>query len=121
MNIDRIPTLLIAAVWFVNGLICKVLGLVPRHREIVGRILGEEHADVIVVLIGVAEVGMAVWVLSGIARRVNVVVQILVIASMNVLEFFLAPDLLLWGRMNSVFAFLFILLICYWEFRRERV
>jgi hypothetical protein len=35
---------LIAAVWLINGLVCKVLNLVPRHREIVARILGDNHA-----------------------------------------------------------------------------
>lgn len=121
MKINPILTLFIAAVWFVNGLFCKALGFVPRHREIVARILGAEHADAITVMIGLAEVAMTAWVLSGIARRTNVIVQIVVIAAMNILEFFLAPDLLLWGRMNAAIAFLFILLICYWEFRREKV
>jgi len=35
---------------------------------------------------------------------------------MNSLEFILAPDLLLWGRFNALFAFLFILGIVYNEF-----
>lgn len=121
MKINNSLTFLVAAVWFVNGLFCKVLGFVPRHREIVARILGEQHADAITLMIGLAEVAMTVWVLSGIARRTNVIVQIVVIAAMNILEFFLAPDLLLWGRVNAAIAFLFILLLCYWEFRRENV
>jgi hypothetical protein len=121
MAINRFLTFLIATVWLINGLFCKVLGFVPRHREIVARILGEQHADAIALMIGLAEVGMTVWIVSGIARRVNAIMQIVIIAAMNVLEFFLAPDLLLWGRINAVIAFLFILLICYWEFRRERV
>ena len=35
---------------------------------------------------------------------------------MNTLEFFLAPDLLLWGKLNSLFAFIFIIAIYYSEF-----
>jgi hypothetical protein len=36
--------LFLAAVWLVNGVWCKILDGVPRHREIVARILGEEHS-----------------------------------------------------------------------------
>ncbi|HKZ67134.1 MAG TPA: DoxX-like family protein, partial [Chitinophagaceae bacterium] len=86
----------IATVWVTNGLFCKVLNLVPRHQEIVARILGYEHERLLTFLIGLAEIGMAAWILSGAWKRLNVVTQILVIASMNSLEFFLVPDLLLW-------------------------
>jgi hypothetical protein len=111
---------LIAAVWLINGLFCKMLDLVPRHREIVGRILGEEHSLGLTRAIGVAEICMAVWVVSGVARRLNVWMQIAVIATMNVLEFLLVPDLLLFGRLNILIASLFILLIWYKEFRLEK-
>jgi hypothetical protein len=106
----------IATVWFANGLFCKVMNLVPRHQEIVTRILGNEHSRLLTVLIGVAEIGIAGWILSGIRKRLNVVIQILVVITMNVLEFVLVPDLLLWGRANSIFAFVFIVLIYYNEF-----
>ena len=106
----------IATIWFTNGLFCKVLNLVPRHQEIVARILGNEHPRFLTLLIGVAEIGMAAWTLSGIRKRLNVVIQILVIATMNSIEFFLVPDLLLWGRANAIFAFVFIVLIYYNEF-----
>jgi hypothetical protein len=59
---------------------------------------------------------MAAWIISGIKPRLNAVIQIVVIGCMNMLETMLAPDLLLWGRMNAVFAFLFVLLIWYNEF-----
>jgi DoxX-like family len=104
---------IIAIAWIANGLFCKVLNLVPRHQEIVARILGNEHARLLTVLIGIAEIGMAVWILSGIRTRFNTVIQIIIIALMNTLEFFLASDLLLWGRANAFFAFMFILLIYY--------
>jgi putative exporter of polyketide antibiotics len=113
----KVLTVLIACVWIVNGLICKLLGLVPRHREIVARILGGQDAELLTKLIGFAEIGMALWVMSGIASRTNAVTQMTIIALMNILEFFMAPDLLLWGRWNAFFALLFILLIYYKEFR----
>ena len=40
-NLYTIVTYLIAAVWLVNGLFCKVLHLTPRHERIVARTLGE--------------------------------------------------------------------------------
>jgi len=117
MELHRFLNCLIALVWLINGLLCKVLDLVPRHREIVARILGDDHAFLLSKMIGFSEIGMAVWVLSGLAKRLNALTQIIIIAAMNILEFFLAPDLLLWGRANALIAFLFIILICYNEFQ----
>ena len=115
MQLDPI-SLLIAAVWFVNGSYCKLLGLVPRHRAIVARILGEGHAELITKAIGIAEICMTIWVVSGIQSRLNAVTQIVIIAAMNLLEYFLARDLLLWGRANAFIAFLFMVLIYYRQF-----
>jgi len=106
----------IAAVWIINGLFCKVLNLVPRHQEIIASILDSDHTRLLTIAIGISEIAMAVWILSGIRRRLNVITQIIIIATMNTLEFILVPDLLLWGRFNALFAFLFILLIFYNEF-----
>lgn len=107
----------IAAVWIINGVYCKVLNLVPRHQEIVARITGTSQPRLLTTLIGVAEVFMAVWIISGIQRRLNAVVQMGVITIMNILEFFIVPDLLLWGRANIIFAFLFVLIIYFNTFR----
>ena len=106
----------IAAVWLANGLFCKVLNLVPRHQEIVASILGQEHARVLTIAIGISEIGMAIWILSGYKSRINAILQIVVIAMMNTLEFILVPELLLWGRFNALFALLLILVIYYNEF-----
>jgi hypothetical protein len=116
----QILTYLIATVWLINGLVCKGLNLVPRHQEIVARILGDDHARALTLLIGLAETAMAIWIVSGIPARINAISQILVIATMNTLEFFLVPDLLLWGRANAFYAFLFILLIYYKEFHLHK-
>src|ERR1043165_8928122 len=102
---QRTLTWFIAFIWAANGLI-KVLNIVPRHREIVSRILGERHATFLTMAIGISELAMAGWVLSRFKARWNAVIQIFVIAAMNMLEFFLVPDLLLWGRMNAFFALL---------------
>ena len=114
--LHKIITILIAAVWLINGLICKVLNLVPRHQEIVGRILGDDYARVFTILIGISEIVMAFWILSRFKSRLNAIAQIIIVATMNLLEFILVPDLLLWGKLNSLFALLFILLVYYNEF-----
>ncbi len=110
-------TYFIATVWLINGLFCKVLNLVPRHQEIVSRILGEDYSRIATVLIGASEIIMFFWIISGFKSKLNAVVQIFVIAIMNTLEFILVPDLLLWGHYNSLFAFIFILLIYFNEFK----
>lgn len=119
MNREKIHTLLsytIAFVWIANGLLCKVLDLVPRHQQIVARILGDVHSRNLTMLIGFLEIGMAVWILSNIKPRFNALLQIAIVGVMNVVEYILAPDLLLWGKMNAFFAFLFILVIYVNEF-----
>lgn len=119
MNLKMLRSLLnyfIALIWLINGLFCKVLNLVPRHQEIVSGILGEEHSRAFTLVIGIAEILMAAWVLSGIQSRINALTQITIVLTMNILEFWLVPDLLLWGRFNIVFALLFAGLVYYNEF-----
>lgn len=108
---------LIALVWLINGLLCKILNLVPRHQQIVERILGEPHARLLTILIGIAEIMMVVWILSRWKSRLCAITQIVVIGVMNIIELILAKDLLLWGSLNIVFAFTFMLLIYLNEFR----
>jgi hypothetical protein len=120
MNLHRIINYLIALVWISNGLFCKVLNLIPRHEQIVARILGAEYAGVLTRLIGVAEIFMAVWVLSRVYSRLNAWTQIIIVVAMNILEFLLVPDLLLWGRFNAIFAFLFVAAVYYNEFVLNR-
>ncbi|MBL0072329.1 MAG: DoxX-like family protein [Bacteroidetes bacterium] len=108
--------MLIAAVWLVNGLVCKVLNLVPRHEQIVGRILGSDYSRPLTLLIGSSEVVMAIWIMTKVKTKLNAIIQIAIVAAMNVLEFILVPDLLLWGRLNSIYAILFIGIIYFNEF-----
>lgn len=115
-KIYKILTYCIATIWIANGLLCKVLNLVPRHEQIVSRILGDDHSRLLTILIGLSEIIMAVWILSGLKSKLNAIVQIAVVATMNTLEFILVSDLLLWGKLNSLFAFIFILIVYYNEF-----
>ena len=112
----EILTYCITTVWIANGLFCKVLNLVPRHEQIVGRILGNDYSRLLTILIGLSEIIMAVWILSGYKTKLNAITQISVVAIMNTLEFIIVPDLLFWGKLNSLFAFIFILVVYYNEF-----
>jgi uncharacterized membrane protein YphA (DoxX/SURF4 family) len=115
-RIYKILTYCIATVWIANGLFCKVLNLVPRHENIVARILGDDHSSLLTILIGISEFVMAVWIFSGYKTKLNAIAQITVVATMNTIEFILVPDLLLWGKLNSFFAFIFILVVYFNEF-----
>lgn len=110
----------IAAVWLINGLFCKVLNLVPRHEQIVGNILSEEHSRTLTAAIGVLEVFMALWILSGYKYRLNAIIQIVLIATMNIIETVVVPDLLLWGRWNGVFALMFIAVVYLYAFEIKK-
>ena len=114
MNLEKLHTLfklIIASVWLVNGLFCKVLDWIPRHQQIIAEFLGAAYASYYTLVIGFFEILMAVWIVSGIKSRINVYSQIFIILLMNVLEFIYVPELLLWGRWNIVFAIVFCGLI----------
>ena len=112
----KILNILFASIWLVNGLICKVLNFVPRHEAIVGEILGTEYSSILIKLIGISEIVMSIWILSKWQSRLNAIVQISAIFTMNILEFTLAPHLLLWGKFNLCFAIGLCILIYINEF-----
>lgn len=87
--------ILIGSVWGFHGLYSKLLDGIPRHRLIVGRILGESLAGPATVAIGLLEVGLGLWAFTGRKRIACATVQTLAIASMNTLEILLADDLLI--------------------------
>ncbi|WP_396637338.1 DoxX-like family protein [Maribacter sp. R77961] len=115
-NLHRVLNIIIATIWLVNGLVCKVLNLVPRHEQIVGQILGSTYSRMLTMAIGISEIVMAIWVISKFKSRINAITQISIVAVMNLLEFILVPELLLWGKLNSFFALLFIGVVYYYEF-----
>lgn len=102
---------LISIIWLINGLFCKLLNLVPRHREIVFAITGSDHASLLTKMIGIGEIIIFIWILSGYKRKFCAVVQITLIITMNVTEFFLAPQLLLFGRLNLILALILSIVI----------
>lgn len=115
-NLWWILTLCIILVWFINGFFCKLLNLVPRHELIVAEILGADPAPVLIKIIGLLEILMCVWIISGIRSKLCAVVQITIIGTMNFIEYFQAQELLLFGRLNLFLAILLMLVIFLNEF-----
>ncbi len=114
--IHKILTILISLVWLINGLYAKVLGFVPRHQEIVARILGSEISFVAVKVICALEICMFIWIISRKFSRLAAVMQIIIVMTMNVMEFILVPNLLLFGRMNIIIALVFVSVVYVNEF-----
>jgi len=118
--LDKSLNYLIALVWLINGLFCKILNLVPRHQLIVSHILGSDHAVLFTKVIGTLEVLMAIWVISKITARLCAITQIILVAVMNVIEFFAVPDLLLFHHINIIVATGFIALLYWKEFMLKK-
>jgi hypothetical protein len=114
--VNTILTIAISLVWLINGLFCKLLNFVPRHEEIVGRILGQQYATIATKMIGILEILMFCWIISRIKPRWCTIMQIVIIATMNTIEFFLVPDLLLFGKLNAAVALFLIVVISFNEF-----
>jgi hypothetical protein len=75
----------IAMVWLYQGLWCKVLGQMPHHREVIGAVplLGGASGQVVLVILGLAECGLAGWVLSGRHARLAAAAQTALLLVMN--------------------------------------
>lgn len=116
LSLYKILTIFIASVWLINGIYAKILGFVPRHELIVEKILQTQHAKTLIIFIGIAEIFMAIWILSGKHSKINAISQAFIILLMNILEFTFAPELLLWGKWNLIFSCLFVALILWNEF-----
>jgi len=101
----------IALVWLINGLYCKVLNQVPRHQAIVAKVLNTEYSRVIIIVIGALEVGMAIWILARYKQKLNAILQIIIVLAMNIMEFTKTSELLLWNKLNIIFAILFIVIV----------
>jgi hypothetical protein len=85
----------VAFVWLLFGLLFKALDAVPRHRQIVARVVGEKRGAAVLWLVALAEIGLGMWMLVGRALPLCMAAQTLLIVSMNTLELRYARDLLL--------------------------
>lgn len=85
----------VGSVWVFHGLHSKLLDGIPRHRLIVGRVLGDEVAAVATLGVGVLEILLGVWAFSHRLPRSCAALQTAVIVAMNSLEIARASDLLI--------------------------
>ena len=85
--------LAVAAVWFYEGLWCKLLHGEPRQSQVVESVpyMGPRMGALVLKVLGVVEVSLAVWVLSGMAPISCAVAQTLLLGMLNV-------NGLLWAR-----------------------
>lgn len=116
-SIHFVVSIFIAGVWIFHGLFSKLLDGIPRHREIVGKVLGEGVADIATPVIGVFEILLGCWVLSGIRRRICAMVLTLGLVSMNTLEILLARELLVSAAGMVALNLCFIGIIWWWATR----
>jgi len=75
----------VAAVWLHEGLWCKLLGGEPRQLEIVEAVprYGPRLGGLFLKLLGVVEVGIAVWALSGVAPVHAALAQTVLLVTLN--------------------------------------
>lgn len=107
----RVFKYFIAGVWILNGLVFKIFDLIPRHKAIVSELLSQEWADSLIVLIGTGETILGILILLNWKPKFLAIVQVILILSMNLIEFFFIQELLLFGPLNLLFSVLLSLAI----------
>jgi hypothetical protein len=85
----------VAAVWLYEGLWCKLLGGDPNQRVIVESVpkFGPRIGVLFLYTLGVVEVAMAAWVMSGAWPLASVIAQTALLATLNI-------NGLIWARGN---------------------
>jgi hypothetical protein len=83
----------VAAVWLYEGLWCKVLGRVPLQVDVVTAVprWGPRFGLLFLKTLGVVEIAIAVWVMTGVAPGACAIAQTALLAALNV-------NGLLWAR-----------------------
>ena len=103
----------IGSVWVFHGLYSKVLNGIPRHRLIVGKILGKEIAGIATKTIGMLELVLGAWAIAGWHPVWCASVQTAALIAMNSLEIALASELLI-SAVGMVALNLFFLAVVWW-------
>jgi hypothetical protein len=104
----------LGSVWVFHGLYSKILNGIPRHRLIVGKILGAKTASVATNTIGTLELLLGLWTFTGWQPLKCAVVQTTAIVAMNSLEIFLARELLISAVGMVILNLGFLSLVWYW-------
>ena len=106
--------ILIGSVWVFHGLYSKILNGIPRHRMIVGKILGATNAGIATKTIGLLEVILGVWAFTGLHPVPCAVVQTAAIVAMNTLEISLAGEFLISAIGMVILNLAFLALVWNW-------
>lgn len=104
----------IGSVWVFHGLYSKILNGIPRHRQIVGKILGTAIAPMATRIIGLLEVLLGVWVFTGWQPIGCAAVQTAAILAMNTLEIIFAREFLISAIGMVILNLAFLALIWHW-------
>jgi hypothetical protein len=107
-------TLLVGSVWVFHGFYSKILNGIPRHRAIVGQVLGAEWALPGTITVGILEVLLGLWAWTRWRRRGCATVQTLAIVAMNALEITRARDLLISAPGMLVLNAAFLTVVWLW-------
>ena len=83
----------VAAVWFYEGVWCKLLNRQPRQVRVVETmpLYGPRIGSKLLLLLGVVEMAIGIWVLTGVAPILCAVAQTALLVTLNVCG-------LLWAR-----------------------
>jgi hypothetical protein len=115
---QKVATFILAGVWIGYGLYAKLLHGIPRHELIVARFFGEAVAPWLTRCIGVGEIAMGFWILSGKQKRWCALTQAIMIITMNSLELWQARDLL-FSPYGMVLVNTCLLMLVFWWSRQK--
>lgn len=106
----------IAAVWLYEGLWCKILGGVKSQVEVVKAVprLGPRFGVAFLKALGLAEIVLAVWVMTGIATGWCATVQTALLVALNANGLLWARNIIheSAGMVVKNFAFLVLVWVC---------
>ncbi len=111
----------IGGVWIFHGAFSKLADGIPRHRQIVGRILGESLASPATTAVGILEILLGLWAFTAWRKVPCAVVQTLAIAGMNTLEILLARQLLISAPGMVALNLCFLGFVWWWALSREAI
>jgi hypothetical protein len=106
--------ILIGSVWVFHGLYSKILNGIPRHRLIVGKILGQRNANLATKSIGLLEVLLGIWAFTAWQPIACAAIQTCAIVAMNTLEICLAGELLISALGMVILNLGFLGLVWWW-------
>jgi hypothetical protein len=104
----------IGSIWVFHGLYSKILDGIPRHRLIVGKILGIEKAGVATKIIGLLESLLGAWAIAGWHPVWCASVQTAALIAMNSLEILRARKLLISAIGMVTLNLIFLSLVWWW-------